>query len=91
MKRIMIVGTIPLPSADLGEEYTDVVSVVMRFPVPAYWDGLLQVLSSHSDEVAANCLSEAGELCAFYLRVMPVGYGRRTTGIGSGSEARCGG
>jgi hypothetical protein len=77
MKRIMIVGTIPLPSADLGEEYTDAVSVVMRFPVPAYWDGLLQVLSSHSDAVAANCLSEAGELCAFYLRVMPVGYGRR--------------
>ena len=77
MKRIMIVATIPLPSADLGEEYTDVASVVMRFPVPVYWDGLLQVLSSHCDEVAANCLSEAGELCAFYLRVMPVGYGRR--------------
>jgi hypothetical protein len=77
MKRIMIVGTIPLPTANLDEEYTDAASVVMRFPVPAYWDGLLQVLSSHSNEVAASCLSEAGELCAFYLRVMPVRYGRR--------------
>jgi hypothetical protein len=77
MKRIMIVGTIPLPSADLGEEYADAASVVMRFPVPAYWDGLLQILSSHSDEVAVACLAEAGELCAFYLRVMPLGYGRR--------------
>lgn len=77
MKRIMIVATLPLPAGDFGEEYSDAASVLMRFPIPAYWGGLLQVLSAHAQEVAAHCLSEAGDLCAFYLRVMPWGYGKR--------------
>ena len=79
MKRIMIVGTIPVPTQNLDGEFADIASTTIRLPVPAYWDGLLYVLASHGDEVATHCLSEAGELCAFYLRMIPAGYGRRRT------------
>jgi hypothetical protein len=77
MKRIMIIATVPLPVGDLGEEYREAVSVAMRVPIPSYWDGLLNVLSAHADEVATDCIADAGEVSAFYLRVVPAGYGKR--------------
>ncbi|WP_158791510.1 hypothetical protein [Granulicella sp. L60] len=79
LKRILVVGTIELPSnKDFGDEFGDAVSILMRFPISAYWDGLLQALSLKHEEVARYCVEEAGELCAFYLRTVPPGFGRRT-------------
>jgi hypothetical protein len=51
----------------------------MRFPVPAYWDGLIQALTLNRSDVVEYCTEEAGELCDFYLRVVPpeLGLGRR--------------
>ena len=65
MKRIMVVGTIPIPTGNLESEFGDLAATIIRVPVPAYWDGLLHVLASHADEVATHCLSEAGELIRF--------------------------
>jgi hypothetical protein len=45
--------------------------------IPAYWDGLIQALSQNTDDVAEWCIEEAGELCSFYLRVVPPGLGCR--------------
>jgi hypothetical protein len=77
IKRMLLVATVPLKVNELGEEYNDAAAVVMRFPIPTYWDGFLEVLAEHSDDVLTHGLGEAGELCAFYLRMMPVGWGKR--------------
>jgi hypothetical protein len=80
LKRILVVGTIKLSvNNDLDEEYAEAMEIVMRFPVPAYWDGLIQALTLNLDDVVEHCMEEAGELCDFYLRVVPpeLGIGRR--------------
>ncbi len=35
------------------------------------------MLSQHAEEVASHAISEAADACAFYLRTVPAGYGRR--------------
>ena len=77
IKRMLLIATVPLKVNELGEEYSDAAAVVMRFPIPIYWDGFLEVLAEHSDDVLTHSLGEAGELCAFYLRMMPIGWGKR--------------
>jgi hypothetical protein len=80
LKRILVVGTIKLSvNNDLDEEYAEAMEIVMRFPVPAYWGGLIQALTLNIDNVVEHCTEEAGELCDFYLRVVPpeLGLGRR--------------
>lgn len=80
LKRILVVGTIKLSvNDDLDEEYAEAMEILMRFPVPAYWDGLIQALMLNIDDVVEHCTEEAGELCDFYLRVVPpeLGLGRR--------------
>lgn len=80
LKRILVVGTIKLSANnDLDEEYAEAVEILMRFPVPAYWDGLIQALTLNIEDVVEHCTEEAGELCDFYLRVVPpeLGLGRR--------------
>lgn len=80
LKCILVVGTIRLfTKNDLDEEYAKAMDLVMRFPVPAYWDGLLQALTLNIDDVVEHCTEEAGELGDFYLRVVPpeLGFGRR--------------
>jgi hypothetical protein len=80
LKRIVVVGTIKLSAKnDLDEEYAEAVEILMRFPVPAYWDGLIQALTLNIEDVVEHCTEEAGELCDFYLRVVPpeLGVGRR--------------
>ncbi|HEY4358211.1 MAG TPA: hypothetical protein VGN16_20870 [Acidobacteriaceae bacterium] len=78
LKRLLVVGTLELtPHTDLGEEFSDAVSLLWRLPITAYWDGLLQALLLKVDDVTEFCTEEAGQLCAFYLRTVPPGYGRR--------------
>jgi len=78
LKRLLVVGTLQLtPNTDLGEEYSDAVSLLWRLPITAYWDGLLHALLMKVDDVTEFCVEEAGQLCAFYLRTVPPGYGRR--------------
>lgn len=80
LKRILVIGTIKLSvNNDLDEEYAEAMEIVMRFPVPAYWDGLIQALTQNIEDVVEHCTEEAGELCDFYLRVVPpeLGLGRR--------------
>jgi hypothetical protein len=80
LKRILVVGTIKLSANyNLDEEYAEAVEILMRFPVPAYWDGLIQALTLNTADVVQHCTEEAGELCDFYLRVVPpeLGLGRR--------------
>jgi len=80
LKRILVVGTIKLSTNnELDEEYAEAVEILMRFPVPAYWDGLIQALTLNLEDVVERCTEEAGELCDFYLRVVPpeLGLGRR--------------
>lgn len=78
LKRLLVVGTIELTShTDFGDEFSEAVSLLWRLPITAYWDGLLQALVLKADDVTACCIEEAGKLCAFYLRTVPPGYGRR--------------
>ena len=39
IKRMLLVATVPLNVNDLGDEYSQAAAVVMRFPIPSYWDG----------------------------------------------------
>jgi hypothetical protein len=78
LKRLLIVGTLDLtPLTDLGEEFSEAVSLLWRLPITAYWDGLLQALLLRVDEVTEFCIEEAGQVFAFYLRTVPPGFGRR--------------
>ena len=80
LKRILVIGTIKLSANyNLDEEYAEAVEILMRFPVPAYWDGLIQALTLNAADVVEHCTEEAGGLCDFYLRVVPpeLGLGRR--------------
>ncbi|MGO8909787.1 MAG: NACHT domain-containing protein, partial [Bradyrhizobium sp.] len=56
-------------------EYTE---ARFRIPQPLFWIPVLRVLNRHSADVAAHALLQAAEVCALWLRTMPVGmFGRR--------------
>jgi NACHT domain len=49
-----------------------------RIPQPLFWIPVLRLLNCHSADVAAHALLQAAEVCALWLRTMPVGMlGRR--------------
>ena len=53
-----------------------------RIPHPLYWYPALRVLSRHSKEVAKHALLLAAEVCALWLRTMPLGVlGRQEAGL----------
>ena len=53
-----------------------------RIPHPLYWYPALCVLSRHPKEVAAHTLLPAAEVCALWLRTMPIGMaGRHEAGL----------
>ena len=52
-----------------------------RIPQPLYWVPVLRVLSRHSADVAKHALIQGAEVCALWLRTMPVEMpGRREAG-----------
>jgi len=77
LKRLMTVGTLQLSPSNLTDELADLAALMFRYPVPVYWEGIISALSQHAEEVASHAISEAAEACAFYLRTIPAGYGRR--------------
>ena len=45
LKRLLVVGTLELTShTGFGDEFSEAVSLLWRFPITAYWDGLLRAL-----------------------------------------------
>jgi len=56
-------------------EYTE---ARFRIPQPLFWIPVLRVLNRHSADVVDHALLQAAEVCALWLRTMPVGmFGRR--------------
>ncbi len=53
-----------------------------RIPHPLYWVPVLRVLSQHSRDIAKHALLQGAEVCALWLRTMPVGMpGRGEAGV----------
>jgi hypothetical protein len=56
--------------------------VWLRIPYPLYWYPVLRVLSRHARELAEHALRQTAEVCALWLRTMPVEMpGRREAGL----------
>lgn len=57
-------------------------NVWFRIPQPLYWVPVLRVLSRHAGDVAAHALILSAEVCALWLRTMPLEMpGRREAGL----------
>jgi hypothetical protein len=74
MDRLLLVATFPDPrfrtvvpegDADLSESW-------FRIPMPVYWIPVLLVFSAHANDIAKVALAKGAEVCALYLRNMPV-------------------
>jgi hypothetical protein len=84
LKRLMHVASFPdwrfrsLIDARFAEQS----EAWFRIPHPLYWIPVLRVLQRHSAEVARFGLISGAEVCALWLRTMPVGMpGRREAGL----------
>ncbi len=84
LKRLLHVASVPdwrisgVSDPNLAEQ----AKVWFRIPQPLYWVPVLRVLSRHSSDVAAHALILGAEVCALWLRTMPVGMlGRTEAGI----------
>lgn len=80
LKRLLHVATFPdwrltgIGDAKVAEQC----EAWFRIPQPLFWIPVLRVLSRHSADVADHALLQAAEVCALWLRTMPVGMpGRR--------------
>jgi hypothetical protein len=63
-------------------KYAEQSEAWFRIPHPLYWYPALCVLSRHAKEVATHALLLAAEVCALWLRTMPVGVlGRHEAGL----------
>jgi hypothetical protein len=84
LKRLLYVASIPdwrITGVD-DPKLAEQAKVWFRIPQPLYWVPVLRVLSRHSGEVAAHALILCAEVCALWLRTMPVGMpGRREAGL----------
>jgi hypothetical protein len=75
LKRLLHVATFPdwrlmgLGDARMAE-YSE---VWFRIPQPLFWIPVLRVLNRHSADVVVRALLQAAEVCALWLRTMPVG------------------
>ncbi len=63
-------------------KYAEQSEAWFRIPHPLYWYPALCVLARHSKEVATHALLLAAEVCALWLRTMPIGVpGRHEAGL----------
>jgi len=75
LTRLMHVASFPdwrisgLKDAKLAEQY----EAWFRIPQPLYWIPVLHVLNRHARDVAKFALIRTSEICALWLRTMPVG------------------
>jgi len=75
LTRLMHVASFPdwrisgLKDAKLAEQY----EAWFRIPQPLYWIPVLHVLNRHAKDVAKFALIRTSEICALWLRTMPVG------------------
>jgi len=58
-----------LKDAKLAEQY----EAWFRIPQPLYWIPVIHVLSRHAKDVAKLALIRTSEICALWLRTMPIG------------------
>jgi hypothetical protein len=66
-----------LKDAKLAEHY----EAWFRIPQPLYWIPVLHVLNGHAKDVVKHALIRASEICALWLRTMPLGMpGRKDAG-----------
>ena len=84
LKRLLHVTSVPdwrisgLADPKLAES----AKVWFRIPQPLYWVPVLRVLSRHASDVAKQALILGAEVCALWLRTMPVSMpGREEAGI----------
>jgi hypothetical protein len=75
LTRLMHVASFPdwrmsgLKDAKLAEQY----EAWFRIPQPLYWIPVLHVLNRHAQDVAKLALIRTSEICALWLRTMPIG------------------
>ena len=84
LKRLLHVASIPdWRVSGLGDpKLAEQAKAWFRIPQPLYWVPVLRVLSRHSHDVAVHALMLGAEVCALWLRTMPVGMpGRREAGV----------
>ena len=84
LKRLLHVASVPdWRISGVGDpKLAEQAEVWFRIPQPLYWVPVLRVLSRHSGDVAAHSLILGAEVCALWLRTMPVGMpGRKEAGI----------
>jgi len=79
--RFQHVATIPAPRvtamSSTAEEKAEL-AVLVRFPWWPLWPGVLSTLAAHADEVARLCPIDAAQVCALWLRCIPIGAIGRT-------------
>ena len=84
LKRLPHVASVPdWRISGVGDpKLAEKAKVWFRIPQPLYWVPVLRVLSRHSGDVARYALILSAEVCALWLRTMPVGMpGREEAGI----------
>jgi len=88
LTRLMHVASFPdwrisgLKDAKLAEQY----EAWFRIPQPLYWIPVLHVLSRHAKDVAKLALIRTSEICALWLRTMPIGMPGRQDAAGLALE-----
>jgi len=79
--RFQHVATIPDPRvtamSSTAEEKAEL-AMLVRFPWWPLWPGVLSTLAVHADEVARLCPIDAAQVCALWLRCIPIGAIGRT-------------
>ena len=84
LKRMLHVASVPdWRLSGLGDQkWAEQSEAWFRIPQPLYWIPVLRVLSRHAADVAKHALILGAQVCALWLRTMPVGMpGRREAGL----------
>jgi hypothetical protein len=83
LKRLMHVASFPdWRIMALGDAKSEQSEAWFRIPQPLYWAPVLRVLNRHMADVAKHALILGAEVCALWLRTMPVEMpGRREAGL----------
>jgi hypothetical protein len=84
LRRLVHIATFPdwrltgFGDPKLAEQY----EAWFRIPQPMLWIPVLRVVSRHAADVASHALMQGAEVCALWLRTMPVGMpGRHEAGL----------
>ena len=80
LKRLLHIATFPdWRLMGIGDaEMTEQSEAWFRIPQPLFWIPVLRVLRRHWVDVAAHALLQSAEVCALWLRTMPIGMPGRT-------------